>query len=262
MIDLHCHILPGIDDGPADLETSLEMARLAAADGIKAIVASPHSLDGVYYNSRETILKKTLEFRQALKVAGIPMFLLPGADIHFDFDLQDKLARREALAVNDRNYLLLELPRQFLPPNFKEALFNLKVQGYFPILTHPERNVALQIDPQILGEYVSLGALVQITAMSLTGGFGGKARDHARRWLEQGLVHLIATDAHSPENRPPVLSKALRAATEIVGRKTAVKMVTTWPEFVLLGHPLPEEDLPHPQPSKPAKKHFLARLFS
>lgn len=262
MIDLHCHILPGLDDGPEDLETALEMARLAFADGIRAIVASPHALNGVYHNSRETILQKVLEFRGALKAAGIPMILLPGSDIHFDFELEERLNRQEVLAVNDRTYLLLELPRQFVPPDLKRTLFNLKVRGYFPILTHPERNLMMQEDPRVLGEFVSLGITAQITALSLTGGFGERARNCARQWLKQGWVHFLASDAHSPEIRPPLLSAALKAAVEIVGRERAVKMVTTWPEIVVLGRPLPEEDLLSPPPAKPARKHFLSRLFS
>jgi len=262
MIDLHCHILPGLDDGPEDLETSLEMARVAAADGIRVIVASPHALNGVYQNSRETILQKVKEFRDALKAAGIPIILLPGADIHFDSDLEGKLERHEVLAVNDRTYLLLELPRQFLPPNLEDALFKLKVRGYVPILTHPERNVRLQTDLDVLGDLVSLGAVIQITAMSLTGGFGKRARHCARHWLEQGWVHLMATDAHSPERRPPVLSGAVREVAKIIGLETAIKMVITWPKMVLFGHPLPEEILLNPPPSNPTKKHFLSRFFA
>ena len=262
MIDLHCHILPGIDDGPADLETSLEMARLAAADGIQAIVASPHALNGVYHNSREVILEKTGEFRSALKAAGIPIILLSGADIHFDFDLEEKLERGEVLAVNDRIYLLLELPRQFLPPNLKQALFNLKVKGYVPILTHPERNLMMQRDNKLLGNFVAKGAVVQITAMSLTGAFGSRARSCAKHWLEKGWVHLMATDAHSPERRPPILSAALKEAANIIGREAAIKMVTTWPELVLQGRSLPEIEGLRSEPTPVKKRSFLSALFT
>ena len=259
MIDIHCHILPGMDDGPVNLETSLEMARLAAADGIREIVASPHALNGFYHNSREKILQKTEEFHLALEAQGIPIRVHPGADIHFAFDLEEMLERGELLAVNDRNYLLLELPSQFLPPNLKEALFNLRVKGYVPILTHPERNLRFQDDPEALGDLLSLGAVVQVTAMSLTGGFGDRAYKSARYWLEQGWVHFLATDAHSLRGRPPVLSAAVKEAVQIVGHEAALKMVTSWPLQVLLGLPLPEVVISRPAPTP--KRSLRSILF-
>jgi protein-tyrosine phosphatase len=258
MIDLHCHLLPGVDDGPKDLEESLAMARIAAADGIQAVVATPHTLNGVYTNLKQDIIQRVRLLQAVLKEQNIPLLLFPGADIHFDSDLIPGLENGEILPINDGKYILLELETQSLPMSAREVFFELRVKGYLPIITHPERNSPIQKNPGLIEDWVQHGALIQITANSLTGGFGGRAYDCALQLMEKGLVHIIASDAHSKDRRPPVLSKGLKQAAALVGQKEAVKMVTHYPELILAGKPLPEKDFIKP----PAKKKFFSRLFS
>lgn len=261
MIDLHCHLLPGMDDGPKDLEESLAMARIAAADGIQAIVVTPHTLNGVYNNSRAEIIKGVELLQKALAEENISIKLYPGADVHFDSRLIDGLEKGEILPVNDGKYLLLELHDQSVPPNVKEIFFVLRVKGYFPLITHPERNIIIQRHPAMIEDWVQHGAVMQITAGSLTGSFGKKARDCAKTLLKKGLIHIIATDAHSSDGRTPVLSKGLNVASGIVGQTEAIKMVIGYPQLILDSKPLPEKDLPR-IPLKPAKKKFFSRLTS
>ena len=261
MIDIHCHILPGVDDGPNDLEESLVMARMAVADGIQALVATPHSLNGVYSNHRQDILERGKTLKEALIEHQVPLILFVGSDVHFDAHLLRKLETGEVLPINDGKYILLELPGQSVPQTIKEVLFELRVRGYFPIFTHLERNQVIQKHPEIVGDWVEHGAVIQITAQSLTGGFGRRAYICACRLLEKGWVDVIATDAHSADRRPPILSQGVKKAAEIIGPEEARKMVTLYPELILRNEPLPEKTLP-PLPSKPAKKKFFSRLFS
>jgi protein-tyrosine phosphatase len=261
MIDIHCHLLPGLDDGPGDLEESLAMARMALADGIRAVVATPHAFNGVYFNSRETILERVSVLTRALTEHHIPLILLAGADIYFEEGLIHKLETQEVLPINQGKYFLLELPSQSVPFKANEIFFEIRVKGYFPIITHLERNHFIQKHPEMVGEWVKHGALIQITAASLTGGFGSKAYECSCRLLEQGWVDVIATDAHSVNRRPPVLSRGLKAAMEIIGPEDAYKMVNVYPEMILRTMPLPEKDFP-PLSFSPPKRYFFSRLFS
>jgi protein-tyrosine phosphatase len=258
MVDLHCHLLPGVDDGPKDLEESLAMARIAAADGIQAIVATPHTLNGVYTNHRQDILNRVKDLQAALTEENISILLFPGADIHFDSDLIPSLESGKILPINHGKYLLLEPEKHSLPLTAGEIFFDLRIRGYFPIITHPERNSLIQRNPDLLEEWIRQGVLIQITAGSLTGNFGGRAGDCAIRLLERGLVHIIASDAHSWDRRSPVLSKGLRQAAALVGWDQAIKMVTLFPELVLASKPLPEKSFL----KTTVKKKFFFGLFS
>jgi protein-tyrosine phosphatase len=258
MIDLHCHILPGVDDGPRDLEESLAMARIAAADGIQVIVATPHTLNGIYTNRKTEIIDKVRSLHGTLKSENIPLRLFPGADIHFGSDLIPGLERGEILPINGGKYILIEMEKESLPMTVRESFFELRIKGYFPIVSHPERNSLIQRHPERIEEWIRHGALIQITAGSLTGSFGRRAHDCSKWLLEKGLVHIIASDAHSKDRRPPVLSEGLKAAEALIGRTEALKMVTLYPELILAGKPLPERDTPKPPP----KKKFFSRIFS
>jgi protein-tyrosine phosphatase len=258
MIDLHCHLLPGIDDGPKDLEESLAMARIAVADGIRIIVATPHTLNGVYTNEKNEIISRVRALQDSLNKENIPLRLFPGADIHFSTDLIPGLEGGTILPINNGRYLLIEMEKESLPVAVREAFFDLRIKGYFPIVSHPERNSLIQRNPERIEGWVHHGALIQVTAGSLTGSFGRRAHDCSRRLLERGLVHVIASDAHSSDKRPPILSEGVKVAEALVGRSEALKLVTIHPELILAGKPLPEKDIPKPPP----KKKFFSRLFS
>lgn len=237
MIDLHCHILPGIDDGPSTLEESLHMARLAEGDGIKTIVATPHTLNGVYLNPAGEIRSRVNSLQEAITAEGVNLELGFGADVHLCPRMMEKIRSGEAATLNDdRRYILLEFPSQNIPPGVREEIFALKLNGITPVITHPERNNTIQHNLEFLREFIAMGALCQVTAMSVTGDFGEIIRHCAAQMLRYRLVHVIATDAHSAQGRPPLLSRAVDAAADILeDYREAERMVTDIPAAILLG---------------------------
>ncbi len=236
MIDIHCHILPNVDDGSQSLAETLEMCRMAVDDGIETTVATPHQHNGVYHNSAESILKNVEEVTRALQKEEIPLKLLPGADVHIEVNTGERIEKGEIMTINNtKRYFLLEFPAHSIPPNIDKIIFNLLLKNITPVLTHPERIIAVQENPNCIYDIVSQGVLSQITAMSVTGGFGRPAQKCARILLEHNLVHIIASDAHSTERRPPILSEAVKAVSRILDEESAANMVTTIPSMVIRG---------------------------
>ena len=266
MIDLHSHILPNLDDGPRTIEDSIQMCRVSYKDGTKTIVATPHILPGIYENDRSTILSKLQELNEAIKKFGVEssefrvknfdsttqrpndlitqlpndsmtkLKILPGADVHFSSDILQRLEKKEIVTVNDQGrYLMVEFAFQGIPYQAEEVLFQLLTKGIIPIISHPERNMEIGQRPQRYYEMIRMGCLGQVTAMSLTGEFGPGVRRIAQKLLTNRLIHIIASDAHSTDGRPPILSAAMKAAEKIVGKEKAYKMVTDYPQAVLDG---------------------------
>jgi protein-tyrosine phosphatase len=276
MIDLHTHILWGLDDGARTIEDSLEMCRIAYRDGIRIIVATPHTLNGLYQNNRPSILAKVRELntviRNRLSVTSSELSyplsvtsskshlrttdntylvtdnkspitdnqsqlkVLPGADVCLCEGTLPQLDGGKLTTIGDEGKsLLLEFPFHGMPYGAEEVLFQLVTRGIIPIISHPERNLEVGRRPRRYYEMIRMGCLGQLTAMSLTGGFGPGVMRVAGRLLKGGFVHLIASDAHSTDGRPPILSHAVRAAATIVGRKEAWKMVTEYPWAILEG---------------------------
>ena len=233
LIDIHSHILPGVDDGAKTLEEALEMCKIAEADGITTIVATPHSMNGLYINQKETVCRKVDEFNSILKKEKIKINILPGLDLHFYPELLFHLKNGKILTLNNHGcYLIVEFP-EVISPHIESICFNLQIQGVVPIISHPERNYFFRKNPQLLQDFVDRGALVQVTAMSITGEFGIEAEKAVKNLLKKNLVHIIATDAHSIGKRPPLLSPAVKVAAEIVGEEQAQRMVTTIPERII-----------------------------
>ena len=241
MIDLHCHILPKMDDGPQSVQESLKMAERALKDGIHTIVATPHSLDGVYTNRVEDIVSGVTALQGALSANHLDLKLHPGSDIHLCTNMVQRIRSGDACTINDAGkYILLELPSQMIPKGVKDEIFALKLNGITPIITHPERNAVVQHDPGVLYELVQMGALAQMTAMSLTGDFGKFIGQVSATLLRYRLVHIIASDAHSARDRPPVLSGAIERAAEILrDYEAAAHMATSVPAAILSGQ-MPE----------------------
>ena len=243
MIDLHAHILPGLDDGARTWAEALEMARMAVADGITVMVATPHlykgrSIDPQQVNRKEVVLAHLAQFRQQLAAEQIPLEVLPGCDFPLSFESLRLLEQGLALTINDaQRYLLLELPDTALPPALDDICFQLQSRGLTPIITHPERHLLLQERPEKLQQLIDLGCLVQMTGTSLTGGFGRRVKKIARQMVKAGYIHLLATDAHSPRHRPPVLSQAVRELSRLVGEDQAQSMVTHLPQKIIRGEP-------------------------
>lgn len=196
MIDVHCHILPGIDDGAPTIETSLEMAAALVADGVEAVVCTPHILPGLYHNTGPQIRAETERLQSALVRSGLNLRLFGGSDAHISPDFVGKLRTGEILTLADSRYVLVELPMHVRPEPLKNFFFELIVTGYVPILSHPERLAWIEPHFVLIQRLALTGVWLQITSGSLLGKFGRSAKYWAERLLDEGLVHLIATDAH------------------------------------------------------------------
>jgi len=236
MIDIHSHILPEIDDGPSTLEGSLQMARIAVKDDIEIMIATPHCLNGLYVNWREQILSACAKFNAALKRHCIPLTVLPGSEIHLSPEIMDALDKNQLMTLNDTGrYLSLELPDQFIPQSVIRFINRLKKRKITPIISHPERNRAIQHNIELLYNFILAGALSQITAGSLTGTFGSHALHSCQSIIERQMIHFIASDAHSPQARPPKLQAAFKILYSIAGKSRAESIIFKAPQAVIEG---------------------------
>jgi protein-tyrosine phosphatase len=235
MIDLHCHILPSMDDGPKTMEESLEMCRMAHQDGIRAIVASPHTQNGVYVNTKKRILEAIEELKKRLRSANLEIEIFQGSEVRVNAEIPRMIQDGRVTTLNHlSNAVLLEFPGYMIPNVSCRFLQLLTNRGIIPVIGHPERIPQLR-DLSLVKELVQMGALIQVAAGSLTGVFGTEPRALCRAYLEQRLVHVIASEAHSPHDRPPVLSSAVEEAAEIVGMEQARLLVTDNPRSIIRG---------------------------
>jgi protein-tyrosine phosphatase len=250
LIDLHCHLLYGIDDGAADLKESLEMARLSVAEGVSVIACTPHMFPGVYNNSGPDVRARIDALQSELDEAGIGCRLVCGGDLHVVPDLLAKLRSGEALSLNDSRYVLVEPPHHILPPNIEALFFNLLSAGYVPILTHPERMSWIEREYDLIVRLVRSGVWMQLTAGALLGEFGSRARKWSLQLLREGLVHVVASDAHGASKRPPRMGEALGALIELVGEDEALNLVQVRPEAIVNNQA--PSTVPQPLNSEPA----------
>lgn len=248
MIDLHCHMLPGIDDGPQERDVSLAMARCAVKDGITFTACTPHIYPGLYENDLAGIEAAVDQFRRDLAEADIPLQLGFGADTHLAPGLSHSIAAGRVPTLCGSRYLLLEPPHHVAPPRFAESVFELMAAGLVPVITHPERLSWIETHYTLFGDLVKQGAWMQITAGSLTGRFGRRPQYWGERMLDEGLVHILATDSHHIDKRPPLLAEGRDAAARKVGAEEANHMVQTRPQGILDN--LPPGQLP-PLPDRP-----------
>jgi protein-tyrosine phosphatase len=261
MVDLHCHVLPAIDDGSESLEQSLEFCRVALADGISTLVATPHQKPGQYDNPPPVIHEKVVELRAAIREAGVDMQIVEGAEVYCTLDVAQRLKEGQVTTINAMGrYVLLELPYQQIPIRPEETVFQLRLAGVTPVLAHPERIGYFTADIARLENMVRLGCLTQLTAASILGGFGQKAREYSIQMLERGLTHMISSDAHDTLYRPPVLSEARDAAAEIVGPERALAMVSEVPKAVCDGVDWEPWEIPEAAPEESGG--MLGRLRS
>ena len=233
MIDLHCHILPGIDDGAEDKAMALEMARIAAQDGITTIACTPHIYPGMYENDAQGIRNAISSFQQILDDEGISIKLVQGADVHMVPGLVEGIKLDKIPTINGTRYLLLEPPHHVAPPNMEETVFELMAAGYMPVITHPERLRWVENQFDMFKRLSERGVWMQITAGALTGRFGKRPLYWAEKFLTEGMCDIIATDAHHPTRRPPYLKEAQEAAAKLVGEDEARRMVYDRPQAIL-----------------------------
>lgn len=233
MIDLHSHILPGIDDGAPTLAVSLEMARIAVADGIHTMACTPHIYPGMYMNDGPGIEQARAVLQAELDRAGIALRLVTGADVHLVPGLLPQIRAGQVPTLNGSRYLLLEPSHTVAPPRFEDTVFNLVASGYTPVITHPERLTWVEDHYPVFRRLVQQGAWMQVTAGALTGVFGKRARYWGERFLAEGLTHVLATDAHSAGRRLPRLSEGLAVARRLLGEDEARKLVLDRPQAII-----------------------------
>ncbi|MBB6454526.1 protein-tyrosine phosphatase [Salirhabdus euzebyi] len=209
MIDIHCHILPSMDDGAASIRESITMAQAAAEEGIRTIIATPHHLDGKYNNTRTDIEKAVYQLNETLKESNIPITILPGHETRINGDLVDRIQKEEILPLNKTSkYVFVELPSSHVPHYTSQLLFDIQVAGYTPVIVHPERNSVLTQNPDLLYRFVRNGALTQVTAGSVCGKFGKKIQKFTQDMIEANLTHFVASDAHNTTTRGFYLKEA------------------------------------------------------
>lgn len=235
LIDIHCHLIPGIDDGAETWDDTLAMARMAVTDGLRDVIVTPHQLGMFFQNDAVRIRRETRRLAEFLRSHQIPLRVLPGADVRVEAELVAKIRSDEVLTLADRRkHVLLELPHELYFP-LQPVLRQLRGAGIVGILSHPERNRGLLANRELLIELVREGCLTQVTAGSLVGTFGAAPREMAEWMLSRRLVHFVATDAHGPTQRRPLLSRAFLRVVEQTDYPTALALFSTNPAAVVAG---------------------------
>jgi len=256
MFDLHSHILPGLDDGAKDMETSLSMVRMAAAHGTKAIVATPHFIEGEWLPDWEVIVAGCRRL-QAAQGHRIPIRVYPGAEIAIHYDNLERLKGPGPYCLNGGCYALVELPATHIPHFIDEFLFVLQTRGIIPVIAHAERHPEIARKPDLLLEWVRKGVLVQMNGPSLTGRMGDQTKAAAELLLCNNLVHVVGSDGHGLNFRRPKLNRAALRIIELVGPEQAHQILTINPEIILQGRRL---DVAVPEKIHTPRRSFLRRV--
>lgn len=248
--DIHCHMLFGIDDGSKSAEESLAMARMAVDDGIRTAILTPHQLGAFRRNTGDLIRRRTAEFQELLNEHGIDLQVLPGGDVRIEPDMVELLRSGDVLTPGDHGrHVLLELPHELYFP-LEPVLDELEAAGITGILTHPERNMGLMREPELLEPLVERGCLMQVTAGSLMGTFGSASQEMSEWMLSERLVHFLATDAHGCRARRPLLDRAFARVAELIDEATAVAVCCENPAAVAQGRAVPGEPAAVPSRSR------------
>ena len=238
-VDIHCHLLPGIDDGASDLQESLAMAQMSLDQGVDTIVVTPHQCGAFAHNSGDDIRQRTAELQEHLDTAGLPLRVLPGADVRIEDDLVEQLSSGNVLSLGDHGcHVLLELPHEIYFP-LEPVLEGLRRLGMVGILSHPERNGGLLQRPTLINELIKSGCLMQVTAGSFLGAFGKASQAMAEQMAREGAIHFVSTDAHGPKSRRPRMRDAYQVVEKIVGPKAATLWCREFPKAVAEGRDVP-----------------------
>lgn len=227
MIDIHCHILPGIDDGAASIEDSVEMAKQAVSDGMTTIIATPHHKNGRYENSKSDILIYVDALNQVLKSENIPLTILPGQEPRIFGELLQEYKNGNVLTLNNKEkHLFIEFPSNHVPRYTEKLLYDIQLEGLTPIIVHPERNQEISENPNLLYELVKKGAYTQVTAASVTGHFGKKIKKFTHDLITANLTHFVASDAHNTTSRGFKMGEAF----DVIEKEFGMDMVYLFKE--------------------------------
>ncbi|MBS4206716.1 CpsB/CapC family capsule biosynthesis tyrosine phosphatase [Bacillus sp. FJAT-50079] len=252
MIDIHCHILPDVDDGSSSFTESLQMARLAEKEGIRTIIATPHHQNGRYTNKKDVILQKTAELNDFLQSENVQVEILPGQEtrIYGEF-IEDYEAGEIVTLGNQSTYIFIELPSNHVPRYTDQLCYDIQVQGLTPVIVHPERNAELIEQPHKLYKLVKNGVATQITAASFTGYFGKKIQKFAFDLIEANLTHFMASDAHNTTKRSFKMEEAFDLLEKKYGTDTLYYFMDN-AELILEG-----KDIDRDVPREIKRKKFL-----
>ncbi|MDQ0086856.1 protein-tyrosine phosphatase [Paenibacillus anaericanus] len=255
MIDIHTHILPGVDDGAEYWNDTLDMARAAVSEGITTIIATPHHANGRYFNSAVEVVEHTRYINEQLLALGVPVTILPGQEIRVHIDLLEAWSRAELLPLANSNYVLIEMPSSHIPKEMDELIHELKIMNLKPIIAHPERNAEVIENPQRLAALIQRGAFAQVTSHSLLGGFGRKIEKMSWSLCSSGLIHIVSSDAHHVQRRGFRLREAYDVINERMGEQ--------WYNYFINNAQCIIEDKPfNSAPTSVSSKSVLRRILS
>jgi len=256
MIDIHHHCLPGVDDGPREMADAVDLVAMARDNGIETIVATPHVLRGRWQNTSRPKLQALLDSLRE-RVGESPRLIL-GSEYFFAHDVNEVLRTNGGIIpLGNSRYVLVEFATQAIPPLIEQPFYQMQLDGWTPIIAHPERNDVFRAKPELLARLISLGAKTQITCDSVTGHFGPEAERAALEWITSGLVHIMSTDAHNIARRPPRVAAAIQRVREIAGAEIAEHLTRSNPAAVIEGRGLIWE----PEPQMARSGGFLKRVW-
>ena len=239
-VDVHTHVLPGVDDGPDSWDEAMETLRRVAQGGVSQLVATPHGDGRRRWDTVDSLRTLCGKLNETLQLENVPLNVVLGMENPVELNILEQVEAGSAISLNGSAYILMELPFTLLPMYWEEVLFQIQLAGLRPIIAHPERQAQIQRDPDIVSRAVDRGVLIQVTAGSVVGGFGPEARKSAETLLKRGLVHILASDCHRPEgHRGPDITRGFHSAARLVGQDMAIKMAYETPRAILQGLELP-----------------------
>lgn len=254
MVDLHCHLLPGIDDGSKNMDISLRLAREAVENGVTHALLTPHHMNGRFVNHKQDVIQLTHEFRKQLQTHDIPLTVFPGQEVRINGQLIEALDKDDILfADEDNRYLMLEFPDDDVPHYTNQMIFELQQRGITPVIVHPERNTKIMSHPELLYQLLQKGCLSQITASSYVGTFGNKVGDFSKRLIENGQGYVFASDAHNLPGRKYEMRQAFEKMSREFGQALADQYADN-SRSIINGENVPANNI---RPLKKKKKFWL-----
>lgn len=257
MIDIHCHILPCLDDGARNMEEAVEMARIAYSEGITKIVATPHYIEDEICPSRYEINHKIKELQVVLKSENIEIEILTGNEVYLTNFLPLHIKRGNVTTINNTQYILIEFPMFNIPIYTEDVIYNLKLVGITPIIAHPERYRYVIENPNILIKYIDMGALCQINSGSITGKFGKEALKTSKVLISHDMVHFVASDGHASRIRAPKLKRAYEKVMDLYGKEKSEELFKINPQKIIEG-----KDIDMEEPKKIGQKNKITSFFN